>query len=179
MAFVDSETYRNIITAYQRELVACGTYLIYERKARTDGFKQIGNIFEETANNERQHAEIWLRVMNDGEIPFTLTNLQNSTEIEIFEGTDLYIKYAETARAEGYEDIANLFDGIAAIERHHAFRYNQLADNIQNNRVFCKENRVVWICLSCGNLVWSDCAPEICPICKFPQGFYEINCENY
>lgn len=178
--FTESQTYQNLLNAYNRELITSTTYRIYGDKARRDGFQQIGNIFDETSGNEKQHAEIWLKfIIQSDQIPPTLTNLTNATQSENYEGTDLYIKYSEVARQEGYSDIANMFEGIAVIERHHSYRFGQLAENVQTNQVFCKPSSSVWICLVCGNLVWDECAPVRCPICGFPQGFYEINCENY
>lgn len=178
--FTSSRTYQNLVDAYNRELIMGTKYQIYGDRARRQGYQQIGNIFDETSGNEKSHAEIWLKfIIQSDQLPPTLNNLQESAQIENFEGTDLYLEYAQVAREEGYEDIANMFEGIAVIERHHYFRFNQLANNIETNQVFCKPTSTVWICLVCGNLVWSECAPEICPICKYPQGFYELNCENF
>ena len=176
--FINSRTYRNLQDALQRELTFSTTYKIYEEKARDEDYQQIGNVFGITADNEMEHAVIWSRFLMGG-IPDTLTNLQAAAAEENFEGTDLYIEYGRVAREEGYRDIANMFEGIAAIERHHYYRFNAFADNIINNQVFCKSVSTVWVCLKCGNLVWSECAPEICPICSYPQGFYELNCEKY
>lgn len=178
--FASSQTYQNLQNAYNRELIVSTKYQIYGDRARRDGYQQIGNIFDETSGNEKQHAEIWLKfIIQSDQLPPTLTNLQDAAAAENYEGTDLYLQYAQVAREEGYTDIANMFEGIAVIERHHYFRFNSLANNIQNNQVFCKPNNTVWICLVCGNLVWDECAPEVCPICGFPQSFYELNCENY
>ncbi|NYB73834.1 rubrerythrin family protein [Sedimentibacter hydroxybenzoicus DSM 7310] len=176
--FINSQTYRNLQDALQRELTFSTSYRIYEENARAEDYQQIGNIFGITAGNEMEHAVIWSRFLM-GDIPDTLTNLQRAAEEENFEGTDLYLEYGRVAREEGYTDIANMFEGVAAIERHHYYRFNALADNIINNQVFCKQVSTVWVCLKCGNLVWSECAPEVCPICFYPQGFYELNCENY
>lgn len=177
--FSNSQTYKNLQTAFTLESVESTNYRRNAEQARREGFQQIGNIFDLTARNEQQHAEIWMRLMLQGNMPNTLENLQNATQVEKFEGTDLYMQFSDTARSEGYIDIANMFEGIAVIERHQQFRFNQLADNIQSNQVFCKPNSSVWVCMICGNLVWSECAPEICPICRYPQGYYQINCENY
>ncbi|MGD9567713.1 MAG: rubrerythrin family protein [Sedimentibacter sp.] len=178
--FAASQTYQNLQNAFNRELVASTKYQIYGDKARREGYQQIGNIFDETSGNEKQHAEIWLKfIIQSDQLPTTLTNLQDAAAVENYKGTDLYLQYAQVAREEGYTDIANMFEGIAVIERHHYFRFNSLANNIQNNQVFCKPNSAVWICMVCGNLVWDECAPEICPICGFPQAFYKLNCENF
>jgi rubrerythrin len=177
--FTNSQTYKNLLNAFNIELIANGKYNLNANRARRDGYQQIGDIFDETSRNEQEHANIWLRFILQGETPTTLSNLQEAAIQENYEGTDLYLQYAETARQEGYTDIGNMFEGIAVIERHHYFRFNQLAQSIENNQVFCKPNSTVWVCMICGNLVWDECAPEICPICGYPQGYYEINCENY
>lgn len=177
--FANSQTYKNLQNAFNLESVESTKYRISAERARIDGYQQIGNIFDLTARNEQQHAEIWMRFMLQGNMPTTLENLQNAASAENYEGKDLFMQYAETARSEGYTDIANMFEGIAVIERHQEYRFNQLAQNIQDNQVFCKPSSTVWVCIICGNLVWSECAPEICPICRYPQGYYQLNCENY
>lgn len=177
--FVDSQTYKNLQNAFNLESVESTTYRINAEWARREGYQQIGSIFDITARHEQEHADIWRRFMLQGNVPTTLENLQAAVNAERYEGTDLFLQYAETARSEGYTDIANMFEGIAVIERHQQFRFNQLAENIQNNQVFCKTSSTVWVCIICGNLVWDECAPEICPICGYPQGYYQINCENY
>lgn len=177
--FANSQTYQNLLSALNFELTTSGRYNLDATRARRDGYQQIGNIFETTSRNEQEHANIFMRFILQGESPNTLTNLEAAASQENYVGTDLYIQYADTARSEGYTDIANMFEGIAAIERHHYFRFNQLAQNIENNQVFCKPNSTVWVCMVCGNLVWDECAPEICPICGYPQGYYKINCEDY
>lgn len=179
MEFKDSQTYKNLNMALDGEKKASTTYAIYGKQAREEGYIQIGNIFDETSGNEREHAEIWLRALNGGEVPDTLTNLQNSANAENYEWTTMYRDYAKVAREEGYEDIAKLFDGVGLIEKHHDYRFKKLAENIENQRVFCKKDETVWICTNCGNVYWGDCAPTICPVCAYPQGYYQINCENY
>ena len=177
--FTNSQTYANLQNAFNLESVESTRYRIDAEQARRDGYQQIGNIFDITARNEQQHADIWMKFILEGNMPTTLKNLQDAANAEGYEGTDLFIQYAETAREEGYMDIAHMFEGIALIERHQQYRFNQLAMNIQNNQVFCKQNSTVWVCLICGNLVWSECAPEVCPVCFYPQAYYQLNCENY
>lgn len=177
--FANSRTYANLQNAFNLESVESTRYRIDAEQARRDGYQQIGNIFDITARNEQQHADIWMKFILEGNMPTTLKNLQDAANAEGYEGTDLFIQYAETAREEGYMDIAHMFEGIALIERHQQYRFNQLAMNIQNNQVFCKQNSTVWVCLICGNLVWSECAPEVCPVCFYPQAYYQLNCENY
>lgn len=177
--FANSQTYQNLINSFSLEAIESTKYRMGAERARRDGYQQIANIFDLTARNEQQHAEIWMRFILQGDMPTTLKNLQDAAASEKYEGTDLFMQYAETARSEGYTDIANMFEGIAIIERHQQFRFNQLAENMQNNQVFCKANSTVWVCMICGNLVWDECAPEICPICRYPQGYYQLNCENF
>lgn len=179
MEFKDSQTFKNLNLALDAEKKASTTYALGAKQARREGYFQIAEIFEETSGNEREHAEIWLRFINSGKLPDTLTNLQNASAIENYEWTIMYKEFAKAAREEGYEDIASLFDGVGLIEKHHDYRFKRLAENIQNQRVFCKEKETIWICLNCGNVYWGDCAPAICPICAYPQGYYKINCENY
>lgn len=177
--FINSQTYKNLLNAYSLESIESTRYRINGEMARREGYQQIADIFDFTARNEQQHAQIWMRFIFQGVMPTVLQSLLEAAETEGYEGTDLFMEYADVARLEGYTDIANMFEGIAVIERHQQYRFNQLAQNMENNRVFCKESNTVWVCLICGNLVWGECAPERCPICGYPQGYYEINCENY
>jgi len=179
MRFEQSETYKNLKKAFQGETGACGKYAVYARLARDEDYQQIGNIFEETSGNEREHAEIWLRFLNGGEAPSTLENLTDAIKGEHHEWTSMYPEFAETARREGFMEIADLFDGVGRIENSHDARYEKLAENIKNGTVFCKSREAVWICLNCGNLIWGQCAPEICPVCHYPRGYYELYCQNY
>jgi rubrerythrin len=178
--FINSQTYQNLINAYNRDLVESAKFQMSGDYARREGYHQISNVFYTSSGNETRHAERWLRfVIQSDELPPTLSNLQDAAKEVYYEGTDLYTQYAQIAREEGYTDIANTFDAVALIERHHYYTFNRLAENIQNNQVFCKTTSTVWICIACGNLVWSDCAPDICPVCQYPQGYYEVNCDNF
>ena len=177
--FRESNTFKNLQAAFDGETKASTKYAIYGRKAKEEGYIQIGNIFEETSGNEREHAEIWMKLMKDGEVPPTFDNLQDAYSGEDFEYTRMYPGYAEEAMREGYPEIARLFEGVARIEQHHNARYRKLAQNIMNDTVFCKNSNVVWICLNCGNLYYGECAPDPCPVCGYPQGYYQLNCDNY
>lgn len=179
MRFEESETYKNLKSAFSGETSASTKYRIYAAKAREDGYEQIGNIFDETSGNEQEHAEIWMKILHGGEVPPTLDNLKDAASGEHYESTTMYRDYAATARKEGYPEVANLFEGVAAIEHNHNQRYQKLIENIETDTVFCKPEKHVWICLNCGNLVLAECAPEICPVCQYPQGYYELYCENY
>ncbi|WP_099468771.1 rubrerythrin family protein [Konateibacter massiliensis] len=179
MDFPDSQTYKNLLAALDRERNNSVNYHIYGNLARREGFIQIGDIFEETAHNEQEHAVMWMRELNGGNLNDTLTNLKSAAAVENYEWTIMYKDFARVAREEGYEEISRLFEGVGLIEKHHDYRFSRLASNVENGRVFCKDRETVWICINCGNVYWGDCAPEICPICFYPQGYYEINCENY
>jgi len=177
--FRESNTYQNLQEAFKGEGTASTKYAIYGMKAKEDGYEQIGNIFEETSRNEREHCEIWLKLLHGGEVPSTLDNLKDSYGGEYYEWTTMYMDYAREAVQEGYPEIARLFEGVAAIERHHDARIRKLAQNIMNDKVFCKDNNVLWVCLNCGNIFYGECAPDPCPVCGYSQGYYQLNCENY
>lgn len=178
MDFRDSQTYQNLLNAYGRELTNSAKYQIFEEKAINDEYIQVGNIFGRIAENEREHAILWRNFLNESVVPTTLENLEEARAIEEYEWTELYVDFAKTARDEGYDEIARLFDWVAKIEQHHDFIFSRLAQNIRDNQMFCKESRVVWICIKCGNLIFDTCAPDICPVCFYPQGYYELNCDN-
>lgn len=177
--FMGSNTYKNLKAAFDGETKASTKYAIFGIKAKEEGFEQIGNIFEESSGNEREHAEIWLKILNGGEIPSTLENLKEAYTGEYYEWTTMYEDFAKEAIREGYQEIARLFEGVANIEKHHDARFRKLAHNIINDEVFCKRGKFLWVCLVCGNLYYGECAPDPCPICGYPQGYYQLNCENY
>jgi len=179
MDFKQSQTYKNLNDAIGGESKASTKYALYGEKAKEDGYEQIGDIFYETSRNEREHAAIWIKILSGGEIPSTLENLKDAAAGENYETTTMYREYAKTARREGYPRIADLFDRVGDIEGHHDSRYMQLARNIETDEVFCKDKKMVWICTNCGNLVWDECAPKICPVCGYPQGYYQLYCRNY
>lgn len=174
-----SETYRNLKTALDGELIAGAKYQIYGEQAVNDGYVQISDIFKETAGNELEHAELWIKFLNGGRIPSTSENLMDGIRRENYEWTMMYREFAEKAREEGYEDIAITFDQVAGIEKMHENRYKKLLNNIENDQVFCKEKDELWICQSCGYEVYGICAPKRCPVCGYPQGYFEIKAENY
>lgn len=179
MNFRESQTYRNLEAAFQGESAASTKYAIYGEKAREDGYRQIGDFFDETSKNEREHAEIWLKLLKGGEIPSTYDNLKDAAAGENYEWNTMYQEFADTARQEGYDRIAELFDGVAKIENNHDGRFEALAWNIESGQVFCREHEAVWICTNCGNLIWDKCAPEVCPVCGYPQGYYQLYCEPF
>ncbi|ROR25243.1 rubrerythrin [Mobilisporobacter senegalensis] len=178
MEFQESQTYKNLQNLYLMKLITGAKYQIYADKARDDGYIQIGNIFDVTAGNEIEHAIIWLRRLNNGVLPNTLTNLLESSQSDI-NLVELQQEYANVASTEGFEDIASLLYGIANIDMNHDLRFRTLAENVQNNEVFCKEETTLWVCTVCGNIMGGDCAPEICPICGYPQAYYQTFTERF
>jgi rubrerythrin len=174
MDFQQSRTYVNLQDAFEGELISGGKYQIYGIRAREEGYIQIGNVYDIISHWELQHAIIWLRLLNGGTLPTTLENLVSSAQSEAVEGNNTYREYARVAREEGFDAIAALFDGVANIELNHDLIFQDFAEDIVNNEVFCKPNEVLWICINCGNIMGGLCAPEICPICGFPQGYYQL-----
>lgn len=178
MDFRRSKTYDNLQIAFDRELKSSTIYKIYGLKARKDGYIQIGNIYDETSRNEREHAQIWLKLLKCGKIPSTYENLKDSYTGENEEAPQRYLDFADVARGEGYVEIANLFDGVANIEKNHEERFRKFAKNIKTDTVFCKNTKVVWICSNCGHVVYGECAPHKCPVCGYPQAYFEIKADD-
>lgn len=173
-----SKTEKNLLAAFAGESQAHTKYLYYASKAKKDGYVQIGSLFEETAKNEKEHAKIWFKLLHDG-MPSTPDNLKDAAAGENYEWTDMYAGFAETARAEGFTEIAALFDGVAAIEKEHEERYKKLLANIEGGLVFSKDGDAVWQCSNCGHIVVGKQAPEICPVCAHPQSYFQVRAENY
>lgn len=172
MEFQESKTYANLQSAMDRELRNSTQYDIYSDKAREQGYIEIGNVFTTIARNELEHARIWLKQLNNGEVPSTEQNLASSIETETL--SDIYRRYAQVAIEEGYNNIAALFNGVANIELNHSLEFQVMYENVVANTVFCKPDEYLWICMACGNILSGKCAPEICPVCGFPQGYYKI-----
>ena len=179
MELIHSKTWKNLQTAFEGECKASTKYRIYGLRARENGFEQMGNIFDETSRNEQEHAEIWFKYLHGGEVPDTLDNLRDASAGEHYEWTEMYAGFAETARCEGFDDLAELFARVGRIEHQHEKRYNKLARNIETNEVFCKPYRYLWICMVCGNVTCAECSPEVCPVCGHTQSFTELKAENY
>lgn len=177
--FKKSKTYKNLQAAFAGEAQAFTKYSYYASKAKKDGFEQIGAIFEETAGNEKEHAKIWFKYLHDGAVPDTSENLKDAIAGEEYEWTDMYKKFAETAREEGFTEIAEKMEGVGAIEKEHEERYKKLLDNIENDVVFKSDKVTVWKCRNCGYIFVGEEAPEICPVCAHPQAFFEIRATNY
>lgn len=179
MELKGSKTEQNLMTAFAGESQARNKYDYYASKAKKDGYEQIAAIFEETARNEKEHAKLWFKLLHDGDVPSTEQNLKDAANGENYEWTDMYKSFAETAREEGFNDIAFLFEGVAQIEKHHEERYLKLLGNIENNLVFQKGEEKVWICRNCGHVYVGEKALEVCPICKHPKSFMELKADNY
>ncbi len=179
MELKGSRTEANLMAAFAGESQARNKYTYYASQAKKDGYEQIAAIFEETANNEREHAKMWFKELHGGKVPDTLTNLKDAAEGENYEWTEMYKEFAEVAREEGFDRIAKLFEGVAAIEKHHEERYLKLVGNIDDNLVFARGEEVVWICRNCGHVYVGAEAPKVCPVCAHPQSFMELKKENY
>ncbi|MHB8129459.1 MAG: rubrerythrin family protein [Mobilitalea sp.] len=173
MTFEQSRTYGNLQNAFNGEMIASTLYELFSDKARDEGYIEIANIFDITSRNEKEHARIWQRRLNNGILPGTEQNLLRSSELEVA-AADIYRDYAQIAREEGFADIAALFNGVANIELNHDLRFRSLYDDVVREQVFCKPGETLWICMACGNILSGICAPEICPVCLFPQGYYRV-----
>lgn len=173
-----SKTEKNLWTAFAGESQARNKYDYYASKAKKDGYVQIGNIFAETAGNEKEHAKIWFKLLHDG-MPGTIENLKDAAAGEKYEWTDMYATFAKEAKEEGFDDVAALFEGVAAIEKHHEERYNKLLQNITDGVVFEREEETVWLCTNCGHLHVGKVAPDVCPVCDHKQMYFEVLKENF
>lgn len=173
-----TKTEKNLMEAFAGESMARNKYTYFASKAKKEGYEQIASIFQATADNEKEHAKLWFKLLSGG-IGSTLDNLKAAAAGENDEWTDMYARMAKEAREEGFDDIARLFDGVAAIEKEHEERYLKLVENIENGTVFKKDSKVVWICRNCGHIVDSFEAPELCPVCAHPQAYFELRLINY
>lgn len=174
-----SKTEKNLQEAFAGESMARNKYTYFASKARKDGYEQIANIFEETAKNEKEHAKLWFKYLEGGEIGATIDNLGAAADGENYEWTDMYAHMAKEAREEGFNEIAAKFEMVAAIEAKHEARYRKLITNLKEGLVFSREGDTVWLCGNCGHVVIGKKAPQVCPVCNHPQSFFEIKAENY
>ena len=179
MELKGSKTEKNLMAAFSGESEARNKYTFYASKAKKDGYEQIASIFEETANNEKEHAKLWFKALNNGEIPSTIDNLKDAAKGENYEWTQMYKGFAIVAKEEGFDDIAKLFEMVADIEKNHEQRYLKLVENIEENKVFHKDEEVIWICRNCGHVHYGKDALRICPVCKHPESFMELKNTNY
>jgi len=173
-----TKTAANLAAAFAGESQAHTKYLYYASKAKKDGYVQIAGLFEETARNEKEHAKIWFKLLHGG-MPSTVENLADAAGGENYEWTDMYKTFAEEARAEGFDHIAELFEGVAAIEKEHEERYRKLLANIEGGLVFSRDGDQVWQCSNCGHIVIGKQAPDLCPVCEHEQAYFMIQARNY
>ena len=173
-----TQTEMNLMKAFSGESEARNKYTYYASKARKDGYEQIAAIFEETANNEKEHAKLWYKLLNNG-VSNTEENLKLAANGENYEWTDMYNSFARMAKEEGFDDIARLFEGVAQIEKEHETRYKKLLANIENKEVFKKNDKKIWVCRNCGHVYIGDEAPLECPVCSHPQAYFEEKANNY
>ena len=172
-------TEKNLMEAFAGESQARNKYTSYASKARKDGYEQIARIFEETANNEKEHAKLWFKHLHGGEMPDTAANLLDAAQGENYEWTDMYDRMAKEAREEGFTAIAAQFEMVAEIEKDHEERFRKLVDNINQQKVFKKDAPQLWICRYCGRVHYGPEAPAICPVCRHPQAYFQIKAQNY
>ena len=174
-----TKTEKNLLTAFAGESQARNKYTYYASQAKKEGYEQISKIFIETADNEKEHAKIWFKLLHEGCIPKTAANLLDAAEGENYEWTDMYATFAKEAKEEGFMRIAGLFADVAKIEKEHEERYRKLLKNVEENTVFVKEEKVVWHCANCGHIYVGVKAPDVCPVCDHPQAHFQLRAVNY
>ena len=179
MELKGSKTEANLMAAFAGESQARNKYTYFASKAKKDGYEQIARIFTETADNEKEHAKIWFKLLSGGQINSTTENLKAAADGENFEWTDMYKEFAETARAEGFDHIAYLFEEVGKIEKEHEERFLKLLSNVENGLVFSRDVDKIWKCANCGHISIGKHAPEVCPVCNHPQSYFEIKADNY
>lgn len=174
-----SKTEANLMTAFAGESQARNKYTYYASKAKKEGYEQIAAIFTETANNEMAHAKIWFKLLHDDDIPNTEANLADAAAGENYEWTEMYAEFAKTAKEEGFDRIAYLFEAVGKIEKEHEERYRKLLENVEGGLVFSKDGDMVWVCRNCGHIHIGKSAPEVCPVCAHPKAYFELRAQNY
>lgn len=174
-----TKTEKNLMDAFAGESMARNKYTYFASKARKEGYEQIAALFEETAGNEKEHAKMWFKYLEGGEVGDTISNLKAAAEGENYEWTNMYDRMAKEAEEEGFKEIAAKMRMVGAIEKHHEERYRKLLKNIEDAVVFSREGDCVWICRNCGHIVVGKKAPRVCPVCNHPQSYFEIKAENF
>lgn len=174
-----TKTEQNLKKAFAGESEARNKYTFFASQAKKDGFEQIAAIFLETADNEKEHAKMWYKELHGGKVDSTDVNLEAAAAGENYEWTDMYKGFAETAREEGFDELADKFEAVAEIEKHHEERYLKLLKNVKEKKVFSKDGDAIWICRNCGHIVVGKEAPEVCPVCAHPQAYFEVQAQNY
>ena len=179
MELKGSKTEKNLMTAFAGESQARNKYTFYASQAKKEGYEQIASIFEETAGNEKEHAKMWFKLLHDGKVPSTSENLKDAANGENYEWTDMYKEFSETAKEEGFDDIAELFRLVGDIEKEHEERYLTLLRKVEDNLVFSSEEETIWICRNCGHIYKGKKDLKVCPMCKHPESYMEVKAENY
>ena len=179
MELKGSKTEQNLMMAFAGESQARNKYTYFASKAKKEGYEQIAAIFQETADNEKEHAKMWFKLLNGGDIGTTAENLKAAADGENYEWTDMYAEFAKTAKEEGFTRIAYLFEEVAKIEKEHEQRYLKLLENVKDGKVFEAGEVKIWKCRNCGHIVVGTSAPEVCPVCNHPKAYFEIKAENY
>lgn len=179
MELKGTQTEKNLQDAFAGESQARNKYTYYASVAKKEGYEQIAEIFEETANNEKEHAKLWFKALHGGKVPTTVENLVDAAAGENYEWTNMYERMAKEAKKEGFKDIAKLFEGVAAIEKRHQERYEALLDLIKKGKVFKKTDKQIWICRNCGHIHVGKEAPKVCSVCSHPQAYFEVYNNNF
>ena len=179
MELKGSKTEMNLLAAFAGESQARNKYTYYASAAKKEGYEQVAAIFQETADNEKEHAKLWFKALHGDAVPGTRENLADAAAGEHYEWTETYREFAETAREEGFARLAAQFELVSKIEAEHEARYNKLAKNIEDDVIFVREGKVYWQCRNCGYIVEAEKAPEVCPVCAHPQAFFELLKTNY
>lgn len=179
MEFNGSRTQANLMAAFAGEAQARDKYTYYASAAKRDGYEQMAAIFEETAENEKEHAKLWFKALHGGEIPSTAENLKDAAAGENFEWTEMYADFARVAREEGFDELAAAFEMVASVEKEHEERYRKLIENLEKGIVFSRTGECIWQCRNCGYIHVGKSAPMLCPACKYPQAYFQLKPENY
>ena len=179
MQLKGTKTEKNLMEAFAGESQARNKYTYYASQAKKEGYVQISKIFEETANNEKEHAKIWFKYLHGGSVPSTMENLEDAANGENYEWTDMYARFAREAKEEGFDELAFLFEAVAKIEKHHEERYRKLLEAVKSKTVFEKETEIVWECTNCGHIHVGNTALQICPVCRHPQAYFAEQAKNY
>lgn len=174
-----TKTEANLMAAFAGESQARNKYSYYASKAKKDGYVQIAELFEATANNEKEHAKMWFKLLHDGSVPVTIENLTDAANGENYEWTDMYATFAKEAKEEGFAKIAFLFEAVAQIEKEHEERFRKLLASVEGGTVFINNEDVAWECGNCGHIYFGKSAPELCPVCDHPQSYFRVRAENY
>ena len=179
MELKGSKTEANLLAAFAGESQARNKYTYYASQAKKEGYEQVAELFLESAENEREHAKIWFKQLHDGAVPGTIENLKDAASGENYEHTQMYVQFEKDAREEGFDQNANLFKMVGEIEKHHEERFLALLKNLESGAVFEKDQVVVWKCRNCGHLHVGKTAPKVCPVCKHPQSYFEVQAQNW